>query len=509
MAFRHFLIIFGLVIISSCAEVGTISGGPKDEIPPRITKSTLQNGTTNFNENKVEITFDEFIQLNKPNENIILVPSHARIESQLIKKTLRIDFSESLQKNTTYTLYLNAAVKDVTEGNDSLMQFTFSTGPKLDSLKFHARIKDAFTNQLKPKVTVGLYDSLNSEKPIYFGQTDQNGIANLNALKEGTYYCKVFEDKNKDLLIQKDEPQDWLFDSVYVGPESNDTLSFSISIPRQADKIKNAKIIPPGLIGVHIPKDVILNEIKINGAERSSNEYWNVKNDSLHISLGNITENEIQFILNSDTFNLRRMEKNKMAKLTPKLISNEEEFSTSSSFEISDLIQEIDSSKLDVIELPDSSKLAFKISFEKNKLTIMPTDGKVRNYIVTFKDGAISGKTGKKSNSTKVEVKIKEDREFGSLNVKLNKSFKMGILQLMDKEKVVIEQLLKSDDSIVNFNRINPGQYTFRIIDDSNGNGQWDPINPIKQSKAESIIYFSTSVKVRANWEVETALELN
>jgi hypothetical protein len=225
--------------------------------------------------------------------------------------------------------------------------------------------------------------------------------------------------------------------------------------------------------------------------------------------LGNITENEIQLILNSDTFNLRRPEKNKMAKLTPKLISNEEEFSTSSSFEISDLIQEIDSSKLDVIELPDSSKLALKISFEKNKLTIMPTDEKVRNYIVAFKEGAISGKTGKKSNATKVDVNIKEDREFGSLNVKLNKSFETVILQLMDKEKVVLEQLLKSDDNIVNFKRINPGQYTFRIIEDSNGNGQWDPIDPKKQSKAESIIYFSTLVKVRANWEVETALELN
>jgi hypothetical protein len=44
---------------------------------------------------------------------------------------------------------------------------------------------------------------------------------------------------------------------------------------------------------------------------------------------------------------------------------------------------------------------------------------------------------------------------------------------------------------------------------DNNQNGMWDPINVKEQKKAEIMIYFSTPVKVRANWEVETELEIN
>ena len=168
MAFKYYLIFLTSICLSGCAEVGTISGGPKDEIAPKIIKASIENGMTNFKSQSFQLTFDEFIQLNKPSENIFLVPQDAKLECDLVKKSLNLKLSNELKKNTTYTLYLNAAVKDVTEGNDSLIQFTFSTGPRLDSLKFAARTLDAFSNNIKSKITVGLFDSLHADKPIYF-----------------------------------------------------------------------------------------------------------------------------------------------------------------------------------------------------------------------------------------------------------------------------------------------------------------------------------------------------
>ncbi len=46
-------------------------------------------------------------------------------KSKLINKTLQLDLESNLAENTTYSLYLNGAVKDITEGNDSLIQMYF------------------------------------------------------------------------------------------------------------------------------------------------------------------------------------------------------------------------------------------------------------------------------------------------------------------------------------------------------------------------------------------------
>lgn len=510
MAFKHYLIGFISILLSACAEVGTITGGPKDEIAPQVVKSSIQEGTTNFNKQFIELTFDEFVQMNKPTENIIIVPQHTRLESRLIKKTLRIDLSNELEKNTTYTLYLNAAIKDITEGNDSLMRITFSTGPKLDSLTFAASTLDAFSNQIKPKITVGLFDSLNANKPIYFGQSNQTGYVKLTSLKEGIYFCKAFEDKNKDLQIQKDEAQDWNFEPIEINGNSTDTINMALSIPIQPDRIKNAKLIPPGLIGVHVPKSEEIGTISLNGLELKKDRFWRPQEDSLQIAIGEITGNEFELIVNTDTFNLRRLEKNKIVKLIPKNITKDNQISNSSSFEVLDLIESVDTSKIEVLKYPDSSKVNFTVQFEQNRILLQPDDKRIKKYAVTFKDGAIKGLSGKLNNVSKIEVLGKEDREFGTLNVKLSQPILSGIIQIIEKEKLIAEQKIDSNsvEKPFVFSRLNPGEYIFRIIDDVNQNGKWDPISPENQLKAERVFHFSKPIKVRANWEVETTLEI-
>jgi hypothetical protein len=509
MAYNHYLILIVSLIVVGCAEVGIISGGSKDEIAPKIVKSSIQNGTTNFDQQSVEFTFDEFVQLNKPTENIFIVPQHAKPETQLVKKTLKISLSNELKKNTTYTLYLNAAVKDVTEGNDSLMQFTFSTGSKLDSLKFSVRTLDAFSNQVKSKVTVGLFDSINAEKPIYFGQTNQQGLVTLTAIKEGIYFCKAFEDKNKDLKIQLDESQDWNFEPIQISGNLKDSLPMKLSTPLQSDKFKNAKLLPPGLIALHVPKAIEINKILLNEENLTNGKHWwRTSDDSLQISAGNRTENEIRLVINSDTFNVRRTEKNKLMKLNPKNITDEKEISNVSQFEVMDFIESLDTAKINLFKLTDSSKVNYTVNFSQNKIQIQPIDKSVRKYTIVFKEGAIDGRSGKKNILSKSDVISKEEREFGSLIVKCNKLIEHGILQLLDNEKIIDEQKLSSQKNPITFNRLTPGEYTFRIIDDVNQNGQWDPISPAKRAKAERVFQFSTPVKVRANWEVETILEL-
>ena len=98
---------------------------------------------------RFQIEFDEFVVLQKPKENMVLLPSNVSYETKLINKTLTLDLQQKLSPNTTYSLYLNGAVKDLTEGNDSLIQLVFSTGPFLDSNIVDFQLKDAFTNEIQ------------------------------------------------------------------------------------------------------------------------------------------------------------------------------------------------------------------------------------------------------------------------------------------------------------------------------------------------------------------------
>jgi hypothetical protein len=204
------------------------------------------------------------------------------------------------------------------------------------------------------------------------------------------------------------------------------------------------------------------------------------------------------------------LEKNKIIKLIPKNVTLENEISNTASFEVMDFIESIDTSKIQVLKYPDSSKVNFSIGFEHNRIQLQPTDKRVKQYAVTFKDGAIKGLSSKLNSSTKIEIMGKEDREFGTLNVKLSKPISAGIIQIIEKENLIAEQKinLNSFEKPIVFSRLKPGEYTFRIIEDLNQNGKWDPISPENKSKAERVLQFSTPLKVRANWEVETTLEI-
>jgi hypothetical protein len=142
---------------------------------------------------------------------------------------------------------------------------------------------------------------------------------------------------------------------------------------------------------------------------------------------------------------------------------------------------------------------------------VQPTDTRVKQYAVTFKDGAIKGLSSKLNSSTKIEIMGKEDRELGTLNVKLSNPIENGIIQIIEKENLIAEQKinLNSFEKPIVFSRLKPGEYTFRIIEDLNKNGKWDPISPDNKTKAERILQFSTPAKVRANWEIETILKIN
>ena len=66
--------ILSLAIISGCAKRGSPSGGAIDSIPPILVNANPKLNSTNFDSEEIRLTFDEFVKLDKVQDQLIISP---------------------------------------------------------------------------------------------------------------------------------------------------------------------------------------------------------------------------------------------------------------------------------------------------------------------------------------------------------------------------------------------------------------------------------------------------
>ena len=93
--FIPFSVILVIGIISAigdtgCANIMPPQGGYKDTIPPVLVHASPVDSSKNFNANHITLTFDEFINLDNPHENLLISPvpkTEPVVREQLAGKT--------------------------------------------------------------------------------------------------------------------------------------------------------------------------------------------------------------------------------------------------------------------------------------------------------------------------------------------------------------------------------------------------------------------------------------
>src|SRR5690606_26405681 len=99
-----------LQVLTQCASPGSIQGGPRDETPPSVDSlRSTPTPQTNFSPQEIMISFDEWVKLEDPfNQIFISPPLEQRPEYNLKGRSLIINFheEEELQENTTYIINL-------------------------------------------------------------------------------------------------------------------------------------------------------------------------------------------------------------------------------------------------------------------------------------------------------------------------------------------------------------------------------------------------------------------
>jgi uncharacterized protein (DUF2141 family) len=514
MAFRNYLIfLLFFLLVNSCAQVGQLSGGEKDIAAPRPieSKTVPPTNSTSFSGNSISMEFDEYVQLNNPSQTIVFVPNHANPTASLHKKTMTISWKETLEPATTYVVYLNGAVKDVTENNDSLMMYAFSTGSSIDSLQYSVPVVDAWSNRYLPGITVGLFTDLDAEKPYYYAKTGSNGWATFKYLKQGKYYVKAFNDENKDLQIELNESLAFRSEVISLDSLTVDSVSLRLAKPIAVPKITTFVFAPPNsfLVGANYPinqAEFVLNQQKIGKKELRV-----ISSDSVQLfsTIGNTSM--IDLVVSSETktdsLTLRILEREKTKPL--KLISafNQERVGPQDAlfFSLNDRISSMDASKISCMNKLDSTAIPFQLKQEETGFSIELNRTNYKDILVTFQKDAVRSISGLISEPAQWNVQLKADKEYGSLLVDLSAFNTPLIVELLQNDKVVERRTFSPSKKAI-FSQLTAGEYSFRVIGDENGNGRWDTVNLKERKQPEKIYLFATPVKVRTNWEVETVL---
>ncbi len=556
----------------SCANPVSPGGGPKDETPPRVVKSDPPNYSLNFDKSVISISFDEFVKLKNPNQQVIISPPlEEQPEFKLRGKAVVINLKSKLVQNTTYSIFFGSAIVDITEDN-SLKDFVyaFSTGDHIDSLSVGGEVLNAFDHKPVEDAFVMLYPQNNDTvpqdsvpclvRPLYISKTDKNGIFQLRNLRNEPYKIFALKDVNSNYLFDQPNEEIAFIDSLIL-PEAiimpeipeipadtskKDTLIvsnlyknyYSLLMFQQTDtvqRILSSEMTTPGRYKMALKypekESVKLKVINKEIAENWKVEEFNRNRDTLQVWLRDINLDSLQvqvFVADSilDTtmivYRKQKIEKKKRKndeavtverlKINSNAKSRSIDLGISLQLNFDDPLSSYDFSRTRFISGVDTSmNPGFK-----------PTDSSFRhfvfyskiteetNYEFLFPDSSFFSMYGLTNDSTHLVFKSKAFKEYGNIIVdaEFKESVHPYIFQLLTLKGEVLREKFANESSLVLFDNIVPGKYLLKAIGDKWPNNKWDTGNYFKKRQPENVLFFPAEIEVRANWDIEKSWSL-
>lgn len=524
------LLIVIVFLFTACAQIVAPTGGPRDTTPPKITKVSPAANSLNFNQNsEIKITFNEFMELNNPNEKTMVSPPLKYAPTFKTEgKSLIVKLNDTLKPNTTYTLFFDNCIRDITESNSiSSFEYVFSTGSTIDSNFIKGSVIDALTLKPEKQVYVMLYkeniDSLpQTQKPFYVTKTNDQGDFVFSHISQGDFKIFTLTDKNSNLIFDQFTERIG-FANATVSSKTDELAKLSMfSQADTSQKILRAVISAKGKICISFKKEIVnLNISMENGSfnnrfitEISSNrdtvylydKYFLPDTVTLFISDQNMVDTlTISPSLEKKTS--RKIGLDIATKISLSIINERELFDTlkiTSSFPIKSFNKErISLFKIgkDTTIVPfsiignDSYNKIYSIVFEKKELD---------TYMLRVLDSTFLGYNNLSNDTTISSFTILSENDYGNLQLLLdNKKNSPLIIQLLNEKGTVLYQQFDETSSKISWKNLSPGNYQVRAIVDENRNKKWDSGNYFTKKQPERILFFANPIQIRAKWDIE------
>jgi len=527
--------VLSIVVISGCAKRGSPTGGPVDSIPPVLINASPKINSTNFDSKEIRLTFDEFVKLDKVEEQLIISPPIDKSSYKVkplsgVTKKVFLEFIDSLETETTYSINFGNSIKDNNEGNPlTFFSYTFSTGETIDSLYVRGNISDAFDIDTDNYISIHLYriDSVFNDsiifnnRPTYISNSLDSTSYQFKNIKKGKYLIVAIKDIDNNYFFDPFYDKIGFIDSLITLPQDS-IINFKLFKEETSLIWDKPHFINSEKIGFGYYGKLDLKNIKIESSIPDSVQYTYTKereSDTLIFWLSKNSFDSLNFnLIEKDTTKLVTVKFDRAKdtlidslSINPKtsnVIHLKETFKLSSNIPL----KKIEDSLITIRDI-DSLIIPFTTSINDNldqieiEFEVSPSD----NYKVFILPEAIKDIRGVSNDTLQYNVVSQTLEDYGNvyLDVIRNSEFKF-ILHMIDSNGDIVREFKNVNlDTTYNFDYVRPGKYTFRLIEDVNNNDKWDTGNYLKKVKPESVYYFSKELEVRANWDLNETFNLN
>ena len=527
--------VLSIVVISGCAKRGSPTGGPVDSIPPVLINASPKINSTNFDSKEIRLTFDEFVKLDKVEEQLIISPPIDKSSYKVkplsgVTKKVFLEFIDSLETETTYSINFGNSIKDNNEGNPlTFFSYTFSTGETIDSLYVRGNISDAFDIDTDNYISIHLYriDSVFNDsiifnnRPTYISNSLDSTSYQFKNIKEGKYLIVAIKDIDNNYFFDPFYDKIGFIDSLITLPQDS-IINFKLFKEETSLIWDKPHFINSEKIGFGYYGKLDLKNIKIESSIPDSVQYTYTKereSDTLIFWLSKNSFDSLNFnLIEKDTTKLVTVKFDRAKdtlidslSINPKtsnVIHLKETFKLSSNIPL----KKIEDSLITIRDI-DSLIIPFTTSINDNldqieiEFEVSPSD----NYRLFILPEAIKDIRGVSNDTLQYNVVSQTLEDYGNvyLDVIRNSEFKF-ILHMIDSNGDIVREFKNVNlDTTYNFDYVRPGKYTFRLIEDVNNNDKWDTGNYLKKVKPESVYYFSKELEVRANWDLNETFNLN
>lgn len=514
---RVFFYLLSFALMYSCANPVAPTGGEKDTEPPVLLTNKPLNGTTNLSEGKIELTFNEYIQLTKTEDKLLIIPPMAVKPTFIIKgKKILIKLPDNLAENTTYNFTFLGAIRDYNENNATeYLSYVFSTGDKIDSSSISGTVKLAADNSVVEKATVGLYLAtdtgiLTDIKPRYLAKTNSSGQFKINFIKDGEYRLAVIKEENNNLLYDKESEKVSLITNPIL-IEGNVVLEQELIIFQSEPKIKVLDYALKGnnKVAIAFSKPVAVLQLDIDNYNVNDVFYFNELQDTLfyHWSDTSLTAANYYFELNNEVKDTLQVSYAGNRLKTKISLAKNEIFSNGSLVvQFPFIITSVDENK---VFIKDSiNNINYKYNIEKNLMYFESEFESNKAYEIQFDSTAVKYFNGFVNDKKVLIFNATEAISLGNLILSLDYIKQNNlVLHLLNKTGVIVKQISIDNTTDLTIKNLEPGAYSLKIFKDTNGNMKWDTGSFYENREPEKNLVFIKSIDIKNNWDKD--LQIN
>jgi len=443
-----------MVQTTGCANIVPPSGGPRDSLPPVPVTATPRDSATLVKEQKITITFDEFVELKEPMQKVLISPYPAKdpaIEYKL--RTVTIRLKDSLLPNTTYNINFGDAIVDLNEGNIlKNFQYSFSTGAFIDSNQLSGKVILAETGKTDSTMFALLYrkeedSTVYKDKPMYVARVDGQGNFRFNNLPAGNFYLYALRDEDGNKRYTQGIEQFAFLDStITVSANTAAVQLYAFATEKERPKGTAAQDKKTGLV---VSSNLESGALDLLDTFRLQ---YNKPIRSYDLSKMRLQQDSTQFITNFSIVN-------------------------------------------------DSLRKQLLLNYA------WKPGGSYRLFLDKEYAVDTSGLTSLKNDT--LSFRVKTEKEYGTLRIRFKEldTAAHPVLLFYNNDVIVGRYPLTGKE----FYRaqFKPGSYQLGLLFDANRNGVWDPGNYFAKPKRqpELVVPLNYSVTVKENWDNELVIE--